>query len=120
MNLACPKCGTEDTRKLSLIMNQGGMTERSAQLGVAYGANIMIPVMTFVIAGLVGFMFLIFNWVLGILAWAATMWGGWKLRGVLKNKTKSKYSDLSPEMKADGFQCNRCEHMFIPARGASA
>jgi hypothetical protein len=101
-------------------MAQGGTAEKSAQLGVSYGANVMIPVMTFVIAGLVGLMFMFAHWLLGILAWAATMWGGFKLRGVLKNKTKSKYADLSPAMKAEGFQCNRCEHQFIPARAATA
>jgi hypothetical protein len=120
MNLACPKCGTEDTRKLTLVMNQGGVAEKGAQLGMAYGANIMIPVMTFVIACLMGIMFALFHWVLGIAAFAGTIWAGMKVRAYMKAKTKSKYSDLSPQMKADGFLCNRCEHMFIPARGASA
>ena len=115
MNLACPKCGTEDTKKLSLVMSQGGVSEKGAQLGVAYGANIMIPVMTFVIAGLVGFMFLLFNWLLGILAWAATMYGGFKLRAYMKAKTKHKFADVSPQLKQDGFLCSRCEHLFIPA-----
>ena len=120
MNFACPKCGTEDTKKLSLVMSQGGMTEKSAQLGVSYGANIMIPVMTFVVAGLVGLMFVLMWWPLGIAAWAGTMWGGFKLRDYMKAKTKSKYADLAPAMKQDGFLCNRCEHMFIPAGSASA
>jgi hypothetical protein len=120
MNLTCPKCGTEDTRKLTLVMNQGGVAEKGAQLGVAYGANIMIPLMTFVIACLMGIMFALFNWFLGLLAFAGTVYGGMKVRAYLKNKTKSKYADLSPQMKADGFLCNRCEHMFIPARAAGA
>jgi|SRR3990172_5147927 len=115
MNLACPKCGTEDTQKLSLAMSQGGVSEKGAQLGMAYGANIMIPVMTFVIAGLVGFMFMLFNVVLGILAWAATMYGGFKVRAYMKAKTKHKYADVSPQMKQDGFLCKRCENIFIPA-----
>lgn len=115
MKLSCPKCGTEDTRKLSLVMSQGGVSEKSAQLGVSYGANIMIPMMTFVVAALVGFMFLMVNPVLGVLAWAATMYGGFKVRGYLKAKTKHKYADLSPQLKQDGFLCNRCENVFLPA-----
>ena len=43
------------------------------------------------------------------------LYGGYALRKRLKEKTKSKYADLSPQMKQSGFQCNRCEHQFIPA-----
>ena len=115
MNLACPKCGTEDTKKLSLVMSQGGVSEKGAALGMAYGANIMIPMMTFVVAALVGFMFLMWNPLLGVLAWAATMWGGFKLRAYMKAKTKHKYADVSPQLQQNGFLCSRCEHIFIPA-----
>jgi hypothetical protein len=60
-------------------------------------------------------MFMLWTPLLGVLAFAATMWGGFKLRAYMKAKTKHKYADVSPQLKQDGFLCNRCEHMFIPA-----
>jgi hypothetical protein len=96
-------------------MSQGGMAEKSAKLGMAYGYNILLPLMTVVIAFLMGLMFGIFNIFLGLIAFVGTLFGGFTLRKWLKGKTKSKYADLSAQMKQSGFQCNRCEHLFIPA-----
>ena len=120
MNLACPSCKSEDTQKLSLVMSKGGVAEKGAQLGAAYGSNIMIPMMTLVISVLMGIMFALFNFFLGVVAFGAVLFGGYSLRKWLKAKTKSKYADLSADMKQNGFQCNRCENLFIPARSASA
>ena len=120
MNLTCPNCSSEDTQKLSLVMSKGGVTEKGAQLGVAYGTNILIPLMTVFISMLVGFMFALFNPILGLLVFAGCLYGGFSLRKWLKAKTKSKYADVPESMKQNGFQCNRCEHLFIPARSASA
>lgn len=115
MNLNCPKCNSEDTQKLSLVMNQGGMSEKSARLGAAYGLNIMLPLMTLVVGALIGVMFALFNGLLGLLAFVGVLFGGYTLRKWLKTKMKSGYSDLSADMKQRGFQCNRCEHLFVPA-----
>src|SRR5262245_32078487 len=73
MNLNCPKCNSEDTQKLTLVMNQGGMAEKSAKLGMAYGYNIMLPLMTVVIAFLMGLMFGLFNIVLGLIAFVGVL-----------------------------------------------
>jgi hypothetical protein len=39
---------------------------------------------------------------------------GFFARKWVKAKTKSKFADLSDNMKKNGFQCKRCEHLFIP------
>ena len=115
MNLNCPNCSSEATQKLSLVMDQGGAAEKSAKLGAAYGLNIMLPLMTIVVAFLMGLMFVMFNPLLGLLAFVGTLYGGYALRKWLKAKTKSKYADLSASLRQSGYQCNRCEHLFIPA-----
>ncbi len=115
MNLTCPKCNSEDTQKLSLVMNQGGMAEKGAKFGVAYGLNIMLPLFTFLVALLFALMFAFIHILLGLIAFVAVVFAGFTLRKWLKAKAKSKYADLSAQMKSSGFQCNRCEHLFIPA-----
>jgi hypothetical protein len=116
MNLSCPKCNSEDTRKLTLVMSEGGSMEKGAQLGMSYGLNIMLPVMSVIIGLLMGLLFgLMFGSVVGLIAFAGTVYGGFALRKRLKAKTKPKYADLPVQMKERGFQCNRCEHLFIPA-----
>ena len=114
MSLNCPKCSSEDTQKLSLVMSQGGVAEKGAQLGASYGLNIMLPAMTVVVGILIGVMFAMANPLLGLAAFGGVLYGGYTLRKRLKLKTKSKYADLSPQMKQSGFQCNRCEHLFMP------
>lgn len=115
MNLNCPKCSSEDTQKLSLVMSQGGMAEKGAKLGAAYGLNILLPLMTVIFSILIGVMFALFHIVLGLAAFVGVLFGGFALRKWLKAKAKSKYADLPAQMKQNGFQCNRCEHLFIPA-----
>ena len=114
MNLTCPKCSSEDTQKLSLVMSQGGVAEKGAQLGASYGLNIMLPAMTVIFSILIGIMFAMANPILGLIAFGGVLFGGYTLRKRLKIKTKPKYADLSPQMKQSGFQCNRCENLFIP------
>ena len=65
MNLTCPKCSSEDTQKLSLVMSQGGVAEKGAQLGASYGLNIMLPAMTVIFSILIGIMFAMANPILG-------------------------------------------------------
>ncbi len=115
MSFSCPKCSSEDTQKLSLVMSQGGVAEKGAQLGTSYGLNILLPAMTVVVGILIGIMFAMANPLVGLIAFGGVVYGGFALRKRLKEKTKSKYADLSPQMKNSGFQCNRCEHQFIPA-----
>jgi hypothetical protein len=114
MNLSCPKCNSEATQKLSLVMSQGGVAEKGAQLGASYGVNIVVPAMTVVVGLLIGVMFAMANPLLGLAAFAGVLYAGYTLRKKLKAKTKSKYADLSPQMKQSGYQCNRCENLFIP------
>lgn len=116
MDLSCPKCKSEDTKKLTLVMSQGGTVEKGAQLGVSYGLNFMLPFFSIFVGILLGLVFgLWFGTLVGFVVFAGTVYGGFALRKRLKAKTKSKYADLSADMKQRGFQCNRCEHLFIPA-----
>ena len=115
MNFNCPKCSSADTQKLSLVMNKGGLMEKGAKFGVAYAANIWIPVASVFFAIIFGIMFGLFNTYLGILAFCGTLYAGWAGRKWLKAKTRSKFADVPAAMKENGFQCNRCEHLFIPA-----
>ena len=115
MNLNCPKCSSEDTQKLSLVMSQGGVAEKGVQLGTSYGLNILLPLMTLIFSFLIGVMFGLFHPVLGLMAFVGVLFCGYALRKWLKAKTKPKYADLPAQMKQSGFQCNRCAHLFIPA-----
>ena len=114
MNLNCPKCGSQDTQKLSLVMNQGGVAEKGAKLGAAYVTNIWIPVATVFFAIFAGIVFAMINGYVGLAVFAGVLYGGYAGRKWFKAKTKSKFADLSANMKDNGFQCNRCAHMFIP------
>lgn len=114
MNLNCPKCGGEDTRKLTLVMDQGGAAEKGARLGMAYGYNFMLPMFTIVFAIMFGIVFAMMNGYLGLIVFAGILYGGFMLRKMFKNKVRSRYADLPAEMRQNGFQCNRCEHQFIP------
>jgi hypothetical protein len=115
MNLSCPKCSSDDTQKLSLVMSQGGVQEKGAQLGMSYGLNFMLPAFAVLIAILLGIMFAMANPIVGLIVFGGVLYGGFALRKKLKNKTKSKFADLPDAMKQNGFRCNRCEHLFIPS-----
>ena len=115
MNLNCPKCGGEDTQKLTLVMNKGGIAEKGARFGAAYVYNIWIPVATVFFGIAFGIVFAMSNGYLGLLVFAGILCGGYYARKWVKAKTRSKYADLPAQMKQNGFQCNRCEHVFLPA-----
>lgn len=115
MNLNCPKCSSADTQKLTLVMDQGGTMEKGAQLGVSYGANIALPIATVFFAILFGILFAISSPLFGLIVFAGILYGGFLLRKKLKSSTKSRYADLSPDMKQSGFQCKRCDSLFIPS-----
>ena len=115
MNLNCPKCGSEDTQKLTLAMNKGGLVEKGAKFGAAYVANIWIPVATVFFGFLFAIVFAMWNGYLGLAVFAGFLYAGYTGRKWVKAKTKSKYADLPVQMKQDGFQCNRCENLFVPA-----
>jgi hypothetical protein len=106
MNLKCPKCGSESTQKLTLVMDKGGTGEKVTKMGVSYGANVALPIATVFIAFLVSIAAIVF---------AGIIYGGFYLRKKLKAGAKGKYDDLSPDMKQSGFLCTRCENLFIPA-----
>jgi threonine/homoserine/homoserine lactone efflux protein len=115
MDLNCPNCSSPDTQKLSLVMSKGGLMEKGAKFGVAYAANIWIPLATVIFAIMFGIVFAMMNTILGILVFCGVLYAGYAGRKWLKAKTKSKFADVAPAMKQSGFQCNRCEHLFIPA-----
>jgi hypothetical protein len=115
MNLNCPKCGSEDTQKLTLAMDKGGVLEKGAKFGAFYVYNIWIPLITVLAAIMFGVVFAMWNGYLGLIAFAAILYAGWTARKWVKEKTKSKFADVPVQMKQNGFQCNRCENMFLPA-----
>ena len=120
MNLNCPKCGSDQTRKLSLVMSQGGVMEKGAQFGAAYVYNIWIPLATVLGAIAFGIVFAMVNGYLGFLVFVGTFFCGYQARKWVKAKTKSKFADLAPQMKQEGFECGRCAEVFLPARVAAA
>jgi hypothetical protein len=115
MNFNCPTCGSENTQKLSLVMNKGGMAEKGARFGAMYVYNVWIPVATVLGAIAFGIVFAMSNGYLGFLVFVGILVGGYFARKAVKAKTRSKFADVSPQMKDSGFQCNRCEHLFVPA-----
>ncbi len=115
MDLNCPKCSSPDTQKLTLVMNKGGMAEKGARFGAAYVANIWIPVATVFFAIIFGIVFAMVNGYVGFLAFVGVLYAGYAGRKLFKAKTKSKFADLPKQVKENGFQCNRCEHVFLPA-----
>jgi hypothetical protein len=118
MNFNCPKCGSENTQKLSLVMNKGGMAEKGARFGAMYVYNVWIPVATVLGAIAFGIVFAMSNGYLGFLVFVGILVGGYFARKAVKAKTRSKFADVSQQMKDSGFQCNRCEHSFVPAPAA--
>src|SRR5215471_10918207 len=115
MNLNCPSCGSTDTQKLTLAMDKGGVMEKGAKFGVFYFANVWVPFVTFLVAVMFAIIFAFAHWLLGLMAFAGVCVGGFLLRKWIKSKGKSRYADVSAPMKQNGFQCNRCAHLFIPA-----
>lgn len=115
MNLTCPKCSSENTQKLTLVMNKGGLIAKGARFGAVYIYNVWIPLATVLGSIAFGIVFAMFNGYLGLLVFVGILFAGYAARKWLKGKTRSKFADVSDNMKQNGFQCNRCEHLFIPA-----
>jgi len=115
MNLNCPSCGSQDTQKLTLAMDKGGVMEKGAKFGVFYFANVWVPFVTFLVAVMFAIIFAFIHWTLALAAFAGVCFLGYLARKWVKNKGKSKYDNLPVAMKQSGFQCNRCAHTFIPA-----
>jgi hypothetical protein len=115
MNCNCPKCGSQDTQKLTLAMNQGGLMEKAAKFGIVYVYNIWIPVVAILFGVLFGIVFAMLNGYLGFLVFVGILYAGYLARAWVKAKSKSKYSELPAEIRQNGFQCQRCENTFLPA-----
>jgi hypothetical protein len=115
MDLKCPKCSSEETQKLTLVMDAGGVREKGSQLHLSTGANITVPTATVLFALVIGIPVAMASPLFGLLVVAGIVYGGYALRKKLKNTAKSQYADLSPEMKHNGFECKRCANLFIPA-----
>lgn len=113
MDLACPKCKSEDTQKLTMVTDKG-LFGKILRFGAIYVYNIWIPVASVFFGIMFGIVFGLFNGYLGLFAFLGTLVAGFFARKWVKAKTKSKHADLSDNMKQNGFQCMRCEHLFIP------
>jgi ribose/xylose/arabinose/galactoside ABC-type transport system permease subunit len=114
MDLACPKCKSEDTQKLTMVTSATGLLGKILRFGVVYVYNIWIPVASVFFGIAFGIVFGLFNEYLGFFAFVGTLVAGFFARKWVKAKTRSKHADLSDNMKQNGFQCKRCEHFFIP------
>jgi ribose/xylose/arabinose/galactoside ABC-type transport system permease subunit len=113
MELTCPKCKSEDTQKLTLVTDKG-LFGKMLRFGAVYVYNIWIPVASVFFGIAFGIVFGMFNGYLGFFAFVGTLAAGYFARKWVKAKTRSKFADLSDNMKQSGFQCRRCEHLFIP------
>jgi ribose/xylose/arabinose/galactoside ABC-type transport system permease subunit len=113
MDLTCPKCKNPDTQKLSMVMYKG-LLGKILRFGIVYVYNIWIPVVAILFGALFGIFWALISPYLGLLVFLGTLAAGWFARKWVKAKAKSKYADLSDNMKQNGFQCKRCEHLFIP------
>jgi hypothetical protein len=113
MDLTCPKCKSEDTQKLTMSSDDS-LFGKVMRFGAVYVYNVWIPVASVFFGIAFGIVFGLFNGYLGFLAFAGTLTAGFFARKWVKAKTRSKRADLSDNMKQNGFQCKRCEHLFIP------
>ena len=114
MDLTCPKCKSEDTQKITMVASASGLFGKILRFGAVYVYNIWIPVASVFFGIAFGIVFGLFNGYLGFFAFAGTLTAGFFARKWVKAKTRSKFADLSDNMKQNGFQCKRCEHLFIP------
>jgi hypothetical protein len=114
MDLSCPKCKSEDTQKLTMVASASGLFGKILRFGAVYVYNIWIPLASVFFGIAFGIAFGLFNEYLGFFAFAGTLVAGFFARKWVKAKTRSKFADLSDNMKQNGFQCKRCEHLFIP------
>jgi predicted RNA-binding Zn-ribbon protein involved in translation (DUF1610 family) len=115
MNLNCPKCGSGETQRLLLVMDQGGITEKTVRTHNVVGANVALPIATLLFAVLFSMLFVGSSVLLAVLVFGGIMWAGFMLRRRILNASRSPYADLTPDMKQRGFRCNRCGEQFIPA-----
>ena len=113
MNLECPKCGAENTKKLSIVMAEN-VTQKGVRLGAAYMYNVWLPFMAIGVGLLVALILSIFSWQLGVFAFCVCLVLGYMIRSWAKAKFRPKYANLPAPMKERGFVCGRCEHLFVP------
>jgi hypothetical protein len=113
MDLTCPKCKSQDTQKLTMSLDNS-LFGKVMRFGAVYVYNVWIPVASVFFGIAFGIVFGLANGYLGFFAFAGTLTAGFFARKWVKAKTRSKQSDLSDNMKQNGFQCKRCEHLFIP------
>jgi hypothetical protein len=113
MDLTCPKCKSQDTQKLTMS-SDNTLFGKIMRFGAVYVYNVWIPVASVFFGIAFGIVFGLFNGYLGFFAFAGTLVAGFFARKWVKAKTRSKFADLSDNMKQNGFQCKRCEHRFIP------
>jgi hypothetical protein len=114
MDLKCPKCASENTQRLALAMEQGGAVEKSAKLHSKFGANLAVPAATFLFVVIIGVPALAMSPLVGVIVIAGIIYGGFLLRKKLAGVARSPYAAVSPEMRQNGFLCNRCGNQFVP------
>jgi ribose/xylose/arabinose/galactoside ABC-type transport system permease subunit len=119
MDLTCPKCNSQETQKLSMVMYKG-LFGKLMRFGIVFVYNLWIPVASVFFGVMFGIVFGLVDGYLGLFAFLATLVAGFFSRRWVKAKAKSKYADLSDNMKQNGFQCQRCEHLFIPVESFQA
>lgn len=114
MDLKCPKCSSENTQRLALALEQGGALEKSAKLHSSFGANLAVPAATLLFVIIIGIPALAMSPLVGVVVIAGIIFGGFLLRKKVAGVAKSPYTDLTPDMRQNGFLCNRCGNQFVP------
>jgi hypothetical protein len=97
-----------------MVTSASGLFGKVLRFGSVYVYNVWIPVASVFFGIAFGIVFGLFNGYLGFFAFTGTLVAGFFARKWIKAKTRSKFADLSDNMKQNGFQCKRCEHLFIP------
>lgn len=123
MNLTCPSCGSANTTKLSLMISRGATTaEGVAKFGSLYVANFVVPLLGFFFTLLTGILFGLWSTFAGLVVFAGGLYLTMRIRRkivhVMRPIAQQRLTKLDEQLKANGFQCQRCEHLFVPAEPA--
>jgi RNase P subunit RPR2 len=119
ISLACPKCNSENTQKLTLAIKEDPKSLAGGPATFLLG-NLAAPLVGFLFGVLVvvilGSMFGMTGGIVGVIL---TIIGIFYLRKLFMHMYKPKLDALPKAMKQNGYLCNRCGATFIPGQDSS-